>query len=213
MPKYLSGAVQGLIKVEIMPIDPVSNTVQAAGYDEKVASQSSGPGKNHAKAANEGEREVQKLAERDRQVRTHEAAHIAAGGQYVRGGVTFQYQKGPDGKMYAIGGEVSIDCSPVRGDPRATVMKMQAVKRAAMAPADPSGQDCAVAAAATAVEAQARQEAVRTTSSGGGQERSESAGTGFADARKVKKSIGYTENGEAIASSKDATISPLDLIA
>lgn len=104
------------------------------------------------------QRKVDELQRRDQDVRTHEAAHQAAGGQYVRGGATFQYQQGPDGKMYAVGGEVSIDTSSVKDDPQATIAKMETVQRAALAPADPSGQDRSVASAASVEEAQARQE-------------------------------------------------------
>jgi len=60
--------------------------------------------------------------------------------------------------MYAVGGEVSIDTTPVKGDPQATVAKMETIKAAALAPADPSGQDRAVAAEASQEESQARQE-------------------------------------------------------
>lgn len=98
---------------------------------------------------------VQELAARDREVRTHEQAHVAAGGPYVRGGPTYTYQKGPDGQNYAIGGEVQIDTAPVEGDPEATVRKAQVVRAAALAPAEPSSQDRAVAAAATKLEQQA----------------------------------------------------------
>lgn len=98
---------------------------------------------------------VQKLVARDREVRQHELAHLAAAGPYARGGPTYTYQKGPDGKNYAIGGEVQIDASPVQGDPEATVRKAQVVRAAALAPAEPSSQDRAVAAAATKMEQQA----------------------------------------------------------
>ena len=53
-------------------------------------------------------------------------------------------------------GEVSIDKSPVRGDPQATIEKMQQVRRAALAPAQPSGQDRQVAAEARRAIQQAR---------------------------------------------------------
>jgi hypothetical protein len=102
--------------------------------------------------------QVQELRQRDREVRAHEAAHVAAGGQYVRGGAHFQYQTGPDGRQYAVGGEVSIDTSPVSGNPDATIQKMRVVRRAALAPADPSPQDRAVAAAASQAETTAHQE-------------------------------------------------------
>lgn len=103
-------------------------------------------------------REVQRLKQQDAEVRNHERAHIASGGPYVRGGANFQYQRGPDGRNYAVGGEVTIDASSVPNNPDATVRKMQVVRRAALAPADPSPQDRAVATRATQIESQARAE-------------------------------------------------------
>lgn len=104
------------------------------------------------------QRQVAELKSRDTQVRAHEAAHVAAGGGLVRGGASFQYKQGPDGKRYAVGGEVSIDASPVSGDPQATILKAQTVQRAALAPADPSAQDRRVAAQGSQMAAQARME-------------------------------------------------------
>jgi hypothetical protein len=105
----------------------------------------------------EGAKEmVSALSERNRDVQTHEAAHMAAGGSAIRGGATYTYQTGPDGQRYAIGGEVSVDMTPVQGNPRATIQKMMAIRAAAMSPADPSAQDMRVAAAAGQIEAQAQ---------------------------------------------------------
>jgi hypothetical protein len=106
----------------------------------------------------EEKKQVKELKNRDQEVKSHEAAHIAAGGAYVRGGASYSYQSGPDGRRYAVGGEVSIDTSPVSDDPKATITKMQTVKRAALAPAEPSGQDRSVAAQAGAAEAAAQKE-------------------------------------------------------
>jgi len=106
----------------------------------------------------EAEQQVQKLRERDREVRAHEQAHIAAGGRHVSGGASFSYQIGPDGRQYAVGGSVQIDTSPVPGDPEATEEKARAVRRAALAPAGPSATDQAVAAKASAMESRARTE-------------------------------------------------------
>lgn len=105
----------------------------------------------------EQQQEVEDLKQRDREVRTHEQAHVAAGGQYVRGGIQYEYQRGPDGQNYAVGGHVNIDVSEAE-TPEATIVKMQQVKRAALAPAEPSGADRSVAAAAAQKEQQARTE-------------------------------------------------------
>ena len=101
--------------------------------------------------------EVQELKARDREVRQHEQAHVAAAGQHARGGISYEYQQGPDGNRYAVGGSVNIDMSE-EPTPEATVQKMQQVQRAALAPAEPSGADRAVASAAQRKEQQARSE-------------------------------------------------------
>jgi len=99
---------------------------------------------------------VSELKQRDAEVKAHEAAHLAAAGGIATGGASFEYQQGPDGIRYAIGGEVNIDTSAVPGDPAATLRKADIIRRAALAPAEPSGQDQQVAASATAMAAQAQ---------------------------------------------------------
>lgn len=101
---------------------------------------------------------TQKLQARDREVRAHEAAHLAAGRSYVTSGPSYTYQQGPDGRAYAIGGEVQLDTSEVAGDPESTLSKAETVRRAALAPANPSPQDLRVAASASQMAAQARLE-------------------------------------------------------
>ncbi|MFK7961481.1 MAG: putative metalloprotease CJM1_0395 family protein [Phycisphaerales bacterium] len=110
-------------------------------------------------------KQVEELKARDREVRTHEQAHKAAGGQYA-GAISYSYQTGPDGQRYAVGGSVSIDAGPVPGDPEATIAKMQVVRRAALAPAEPSSQDQRVASQASRTEAEARAELARPSEDG-----------------------------------------------
>ncbi len=100
--------------------------------------------------------EVEELRRRDAEVKAHEQAHTAAAGNLAQSGASFDYETGPDGKRYAVGGEVSIDTSAVAGDPQATLLKAQKIRRAASAPADPSSQDRSVAAQASRMEAEAR---------------------------------------------------------
>ena len=102
-------------------------------------------------------RKVEALKARDRQVREHERAHQIAGGHYASS-PTYRTVRGPDGKSYAVGGEVRIDTSVVPNNPEATIRKMQTVKRAALAPQEPSSADRAVAAEADAKIVRARQE-------------------------------------------------------
>ena len=111
--------------------------------------------------------EVQRLKNRDAEVRAHEQAHASAGGSHA-GSPSYDFETGPDGQRYAVGGEVSIDTSEVAGDAKASISKMQQVVRAANAPAEPSGQDRKVAAKARAkmakLQAEMTQEAARAQS-------------------------------------------------
>ena len=104
------------------------------------------------------DKELIELKARDREVRAHEAAHAAAAGSVATGSPQFTFQRGSDGRLYAVGGEVSIDTSPVPGDPQATIQKAQTIRAAASAPSNPSAQDRSVAAQASRMEAQARRE-------------------------------------------------------
>lgn len=104
---------------------------------------------------------IEKLQARDREVKAHEQAHISAAGGLALGGASFTFATGPDGNRYAIGGEVSIDVSPVPNDPRATILKAETIRRAAMAPANPSSQDHSVAANASAMANKARAELIQ----------------------------------------------------
>jgi len=118
------------------------------------------------------EKQVQELKQRDQEVRAHEQAHARVGGQYASA-PTYTFQQGPDGKRYAIGGEVQIDTSTER-TPEATIRKMQVVIRAALAPAEPSSQDLRVAQQARAslseAQSQLRQQQAEELRGGGDDE-------------------------------------------
>jgi len=135
--------------------DPVSQTQQPSTSAPE-------PQRQSATAVDPAEqRRLRELAARDTQVRTHERAHLAAAGGLANGGARLQMTRGPDGRQYATGGEVSIDVAPVPGDPQATIDKAEKIRRAALAPAEPSQADRAVAARATAMANEARIELQR----------------------------------------------------
>jgi len=169
-----------------------SNSCGAIGEQAGTTGKNSSADKENQLSDEEKQR-VQELQTRDREVRAHEMAHVAAGGQYVRGGASFEYQTGPDGKRYAVGGEVSIDTSEVKGNPQATIVKMQVVKSAAMAPAQPSGQDRAVAAQASAKEMKARVE-LREQQTGGSKAEDDSK----------PKTASYSRHGIAVPKNADS---------
>lgn len=103
---------------------------------------------------------ILRLQASDTTVKAHERAHISAGGGVILSGATFVYQKAPDERLYAVGGEVSIDTAP-ENEPEETVKKMQLVRTAALAPSDPSSTDYQVAATASMLQMQARLEIAR----------------------------------------------------
>lgn len=105
----------------------------------------------------EEQQEVSQLKARDTEVRAHEQAHIAAAGGLRTSAPSYTYQTGPDGKKYAIGGEVNVSFEK-SGDPQEDIQNAETMRAAALAPADPSSQDRSVAANAEKIIAQARQE-------------------------------------------------------
>jgi hypothetical protein len=137
-------------------IDEESNEGSESEGDVSASQQESDNSAQEQAQQAEEQRVISQLQSRDREVRAHEQAHAAIGGAHA-GAPSYTYQTGPDGKKYAVGGEVSIDVAP-ESTPLATIRKMEVVRAAALAPAEPSSQDRKVAAQASMQIAQARSE-------------------------------------------------------
>ncbi|BBP45139.1 hypothetical protein THMIRHAS_05120 [Thiosulfatimonas sediminis] len=137
---------------------PLANTVNSSSSASSTTSstEASPPSQEELSAQQQVEQVISQLKARDREVRVHEQAHLSAAGQYATSGASFSYQTGPDGKRYAVGGEVGIDTSPIANDPEATLQKAMVVQSAALAPAQPSTQDLRVASAAAQMMTEAR---------------------------------------------------------
>lgn len=126
---------------------------QPAFEDEETK----GPGAAEGdELSQEEEGQVRDLKKRDAEVKQHEQAHASVGGPYA-GSPSYEYARGPDGKRYAVSGEVPIDASAER-EPEQTIRKMEIVIRAALAPAEPSPQDRQVAAQASQQRSEAQAE-------------------------------------------------------
>ena len=108
------------------------------------------------------QQQISRLKQTEEKVKAHEAAHKAVGGN-LASSASYSYTQGPDGRSYITGGEVQIDMSSGR-TPEETISRMQQVIRAALAPADPSGQDRAVAAQASSQMAEAQQQKLQSES-------------------------------------------------
>lgn len=149
--------------MNISGFSPVSSAYVSTANRSTGSDASAAAAKGRAEEGSNGQlsREdtaaVSELKQVDREVRQHEMAHMAAGGGMITSGASYTYQKGPDGVNYAVAGEVGIDTSAGR-TPEETIARAQRIRSAALAPADPSGQDRAVAAKATQMEQAARVE-------------------------------------------------------
>lgn len=139
------------------PDPPATGTAEsdaADSTDKKTDKSTDDDSGTTVKLSDQARAALARLQARDRQVRAHEQAHLAAAAGLVTSGASYVYQKGPDGVSYAVGGEVTIDVSAGR-DPQDTINRARIIQAAALAPADPSGQDYAVAAQARQMEQQA----------------------------------------------------------
>ena len=149
------------------------------------------------------QRVLDQLRARDRAVRAHEQAHLSAAGSLATGGANFTYQRGPDGQRYAVGGEVGIDGARVPGDPEATIQRAQQIRRAALAPLNPSAQDRSVAANAAATEQRAQAELIQLQQ----EEREQSVSASYLDAAEA--SATSSENSDP----EEQRPSPIDTFA
>lgn len=144
-------------KVLVSRDDPLLKSIEEEKKSKDETAQAQGTQNLQGeKLSMDEERLRNQLQARDSEVKAHEAAHKAAGGG-MAGAASYTYQRGPDGKMYAIGGEVSISI-PEASTPEEALKNARTIAAAAMAPANPSPQDFAVAASARLMEIKAQQE-------------------------------------------------------
>ena len=87
---------------------------------------------------------VDRLRQRDSQVKQEEKAHAAAAGTSA-GPITYTYTVGPDGRQYATGGSVSVRISNPSSDPAKLAEAASRLSTAANAAHNPSAADLAAA--------------------------------------------------------------------
>jgi hypothetical protein len=142
-------------------------TAQKDNGSEQSAGREEADNRQQEQQQQADDSQLTELKQRDLEVRTHEKAHAAAGGQHASA-PQFEFKAGPDGRQYATDGEVSIDISE-GATPEETIRKMQQVKAAALAPAEPSPQDLRVAAEASQKSVEARNEIAQTAAKQAGE--------------------------------------------
>lgn len=179
------------------------NSLRAKETEEPVEAANQKKSATGEELSSAEEKQVEKLKSTDRKVRQHEQAHQAAAGGLAVSGATFQYEMGPDGKRYAVGGEVKIS-APSGGDPDKQLAAAQKMKRAALAPAEPSAQDRSVAASAARMEVQARMEKLQNPEDENSPE-SGSSDAEMASGQSSSLTTGFT------AAANDTNFEPLPL--
>jgi hypothetical protein len=149
-------------EILVVDEDPLSKSLAESSkkehqkeLDEKRAEEAQ-QSDNPENLSSDEKRLLKELSDRDSEVKTHESAHQALGGG-LTGAASYTYQEGPDGKMYAIGGEVSIS-TPTSSNPEEAIRNAQTVAASALAAGDPSPQDFAVASSASIMEMKAKQQ-------------------------------------------------------
>ena len=131
-----------------------TNTTQT--NDEQTGREQTGAGTNQELTPQE-QQQLAELKQTDAQVKAHEHAHKSTAAGLTTSGPNYEYETGPDGKKYAVAGDVNVSYQK-SSDPEVNLKNAQQLKAAALAPADPSSQDRKVAMQADREIAQARQE-------------------------------------------------------
>lgn len=109
--------------VEKFNKDDASRVTSSENYDEK-----------------DYERVLDKFEASDANIRSHEQSHASS---IHASTPQYNYQQGPDGKLYAVGGNVRMDTS-IPKDPAQAAAKMDNLSQAAGAPHDLSAADAQI---------------------------------------------------------------------
>lgn len=91
---------------------------------------------------NDYQRVLNKFKNKDSEIRTHEQTH--ASGAATTSAINYNYQVGPDGKLYAMGGSVRFDTS-IPNDPQSAKIKLEQLKDASSSVSSMSGADSSIA--------------------------------------------------------------------
>lgn len=109
----------------------------------------------------DSETEVRQMDDKSRKITNHENKHAAilrdSGTGVADAKPQLTQKQGPDGRQYAVAGEVNTDLRPVPGNPKATEHKAEAVYRSAIGDTDRSESDNQAARQALFSAQEARQ--------------------------------------------------------
>jgi len=87
-------------------------------------------------------RVLDKFKTTDHNIRSHEQTHATIG--HTTAPISYTYQEGPDGKLYAVGGSVRLDTS-IPKDPKEAEIKLDQIEKSVNAVSNQSGADSNIA--------------------------------------------------------------------
>lgn len=91
---------------------------------------------------NDYQRVLNKFKNKDSEIRTHEQTHASLG--TTTAPINYNYQVGPDGKLYAMGGSVRFNTS-IPSNPESAKVKLDELKDASSSVSSLSGADASIA--------------------------------------------------------------------
>ena len=91
---------------------------------------------------NDYQRVLNKFKNKDNEIRTHEQTHASLG--TTTAPINYNFQVGPDGKLYAMGGSVRFDTS-IPSNPENAIVKLEELRDASSSVSPLSGADASIA--------------------------------------------------------------------
>ena len=91
---------------------------------------------------NNYQRVLNKFKNKDNEIRTHEQTHASLG--TTTAPINYNFQVGPDGKLYAMGGSVRFDTS-IPSNPENAKVKLEELRDASSSVSPLSGADASIA--------------------------------------------------------------------
>ena len=91
---------------------------------------------------NDYQRVLNKFKNKDNEIRTHEQTHASLG--TTTAPINYNFQVGPDGKLYAMGGSVRFDTS-IPSNPENAKVKLEELRDASSSVSPLSGADASIA--------------------------------------------------------------------
>jgi len=130
--------LQGKLTQKLGELDKTNNITLNNEYERNDFFDVSSP---HKYDENDYKRVLDKLKQSDSEIRKHEQSHASLGN--TTSPISYNYQAGPDGKLYAVGGSVRLETS-IPDDPKQASYKLDRIAKARSGVVDPSGADAQI---------------------------------------------------------------------